>query len=155
VAARLEKKLSEAQTRLEIVLSLQSRVDRLEQEMSLSSAAATEQSQRLAFSVEELRHTHRTQFEELDEKLSGQMASILARLTAQEERLEAVAALVSRLSASVSSAEQQIDRQTSWLRGMQERQAKRAAALGAVLEGISRLRDSEPLANAAEGGSAS
>jgi hypothetical protein len=151
-AARVESQLADIQSRLQIVSHLQSRLDRFEQEMSLSSAAASKESQRFVASLEELNQAHRCRLEELSDHVSDRMEQFVARLAVQEERVDALSGLTENVSAKVLAIEAQVDRQTSCLRGMQERQAKRAAALSAVVEGISKLRDAETLVSTAEAG---
>jgi len=151
-AAGLESQLADIHSRLQLVSTLQARVDLVEREMSSSSAAAREESQRFVSSLEELNQAHRSRLDDLSEHVSMRMEKFMSQLAAQEERVDALFGLADNVSARLLSVEAQIERNTSWLRGIQERQAKRAVALSAVLEGISKLRDAEPCAHTAEAG---
>ena len=154
-AAALESRLAEATSRLQAIPDLRERVDRVEQEVSASVAAAQEHSQRLDASIASLQESdrvRRTEFDQFSRDLSGEIEKISSRLSSQEERQGVIENLVQDLSSKVVSVTEQIEHQTRVIRLMQERLAQRAAALHAVLDGIAKLREAEPLANTAEAG---
>jgi len=79
--------------------------------------------------------------EELSASLTGKIEAVSARVSSQEERIEALSALLRDLASKSLATAEQIDRQTLQLRMIQERQAQRAAALNAMLDNIARLRE--------------
>ncbi len=148
-ATAFENRLTEITSRLRVISEVQERVGRLEQEVSGSASAAQDQLQLLSASILSLQETdqaRRIESEQFSRNISAEFEGISSRVSAQEERIEVLASMVRDLSSKALSVAEQIDRQTGLLRSMQERQAQRAAALNAVLEGISKLREPEPLA---------
>jgi chromosome segregation ATPase len=138
VARSLEDRLAEAfppwQQRLEI----------LEQDRTAASGEAQERWESLSASVGALQEAGiagRLEAEQRSRAVSAELERISARVTAQEERLEAWKQLVQDLTSKVTSIAEKIDRHTDLFRSMQERQAQRAAALNAVLDGIAKLRE--------------
>jgi vacuolar-type H+-ATPase subunit I/STV1 len=154
-ATALEKQLGDISSRLESIADLRGRVDRLEQEVAGNAAAVQEQHRRLETSIGSLQQADealKSSFEQITLHVSVELEKISCRLGSQEERLVVLANLVQDLSSKALSFAEQIEHQTGLVRSMQERQAQRAAALNAVLDGIAKLKEPEPLANAAEAG---
>jgi chromosome segregation ATPase len=155
MAGSLESRLNEIAAQLKPFSDLHERVDRIEQQETARAAAAQELWERLSASIlalKEADRSRRVEAEEFRRNVSAEMEMMSFRVAAQEERIQVLASLVQDLSSKALSAAEQIDRQTSALRSMQERQAQRAAALNAVLDRIAKLREVEPLASEADAG---
>jgi uncharacterized protein YheU (UPF0270 family) len=155
VARSLENRLTEVTSQLEPFSDLHQRVDRIEQQEAARASAAQEQWERLSASILSLQEADRARQAEAEEfrrNVSVELEMMSSRVAAQEERIQVLTSLVQDLSSKALTAAEQIGRQTSALRSMQERQAQRAAALNAVLDRIAKLREVEPLATEAEAG---
>lgn len=144
LAHSLETGFSEVKSRLESISSLRDSVDRLEREGAASGELAQERWDQISASILSLQETGRDrqdQAEHFKREISAAVETISFRITAQEERAGAVSTLFQDLSAKVLSLEEQIEAQTNQFRAMRERQAQRAAAFNAILDGIAKLRE--------------
>jgi vacuolar-type H+-ATPase subunit I/STV1 len=155
VVSSLEDRLTEITSQLKALPHLRERVERIEREETTRASAAQERWDGLSTTVaalEEADRARRAEAEQFRRDVSGEMETISSRVTAQEERAEALNRLFQDLSPMVASAAEQIERHTELIRSMQERQSHRVAALNDVLDAIGKLREPKTLGEAAASG---
>jgi chromosome segregation ATPase len=150
VVSSLEDRLTDITSQLKALSHLHERVERIAEEETARASAAQERWDRLSATItsfQEADHARRVVAEQFSRDVSGELETISSRVTAQEERIEALNRLVQDLSPKVISGAEQIDRHTDLLRSMQEHQSQRVAALNEVLDAMTKLREPKPLAN--------